>query len=331
MPFMINSASTAQKEMILNARRQHEAEHARMQSQFGINLLVGNATALPKDVWGEWDKDGIMIQRDVLAVYNDLVSVSKTMPLGKLLHYFQRVSDSSEVNISLDGRSKARNDQPEFDYVGTPLPIIDAQFGFGWRQMLAAQTEGVSLDSCARINATRKVAEKLEDIVLNGDSAIVVDGAQLYGLRNHPKRATRSTGSTLASTTGANWVTEIVACVKALQAKNFYAPPTIYLNYGDWYYATVTEYTAGYPKKIIDVVRECGIANIVPSSKVPANNIIGVVKSPEYIQLLNGMPMMTRAQARHNPEDDYNFVVMAAAALEIKYDVNDQCGVVHSS
>ena len=64
---------------------------------------------------------------------------------------------------------------------------------------------------------------------------------------------------------------------------------------------------------------------------MPANNIIGVVKSPEYIQLLNGMPMMTRAQARHNPEDDYNFVVMAAAALEIKYDVNDQCGVVHSS
>jgi len=331
MPFMINRASQAQKDMILNARRQHEAEHARMQSQFGTNLLVGNATALPKDVWGEWDKDGIMIQRDVLAVYNDLVSVSRSMPLGKLLHYFQRVSDNSEVNISLDGRSKARNDQPEFDYVGTPLPIVDSNFGFGWRQMLAAQTEGVSLDSGARINATRKVAEKLEDIVLNGDSSVVVDGAQLYGLRNHPKRITRSTGSTLASTTGANWVTEIVACVKALQGKNFYQPPTIYLNYGDWYYATTTEYTAGYPKKIIDVVRECGIANIVPASKVPANNILAVVKSQEFIQLLNGMPLMTRAQARHNPEDDYNFVVMAASALEIKYDVNDQCGVVHSS
>ena len=52
-------------------------------------------------MFGEWDKDGIMIQRDVLAVYNDLVSVSRSMPLGKLLHYFQRVSDNSEVNISL--------------------------------------------------------------------------------------------------------------------------------------------------------------------------------------------------------------------------------------
>ena len=52
MPLMINSASNAQKEMIINARRQHEAEHARMQAQFGTNLLVGNATALPKDVWG---------------------------------------------------------------------------------------------------------------------------------------------------------------------------------------------------------------------------------------------------------------------------------------
>ena len=56
-----------------------------MQAQFGTNLLVGNATALPKDVWGEWDKDGIMIQRDVLAVYNDLVSVSRSHAIRQVV------------------------------------------------------------------------------------------------------------------------------------------------------------------------------------------------------------------------------------------------------
>jgi hypothetical protein len=55
------------------------------------------------------------------------------------------------------------------DYEGTPLPIIDSELSFGWRQMLAAQTEGYSLDSDAISNHQRKVAEKLEDMVLNGD------------------------------------------------------------------------------------------------------------------------------------------------------------------
>jgi hypothetical protein len=321
-----------QAEYVANVRRQHEQQHAAMKNLYG-NALIGNASPLPKDVWGEWDKDGIMIQRDVLAVFNDLAaSVSRTMPLGKLMHHFQQISDSSGVNISMDGRSKARNDQPEFTYVGTPLPIVDSTFGFGWRQVLAAQTEGVSLDEGARMNSNRKVAEKLEDIVLNGDAQIVVAGSILYGLRNHPKRNTRSTGAVLNGTTGANWVTEITATLKLLHGDNFRSPATIYLNWDDWFYATATEYTAGYPKKISQAVLEIpGIANIIPCSKVPADDIIAVVKSREVVSLLNGMPMMTRAQARLNPEDDYNFVVMAAAALEIKYDANDQCGVAHSS
>jgi hypothetical protein len=321
-----------QAEFVANARRQHEQQHASMMSMYG-NALIGNASPLPKDVWGEWDRDGIMIQRDELAVFNDLAAaVSRSMPLGKLIHHFMQISDSSGVNVSMDGRSKALNDQPEFSYVGTPLPIIDSTFGFGWRQVLAAQTEGVSLDEGARMNSNRKVAEKLEDIVLNGDSKIVVAGSQLYGLRNHPKRNTRSTGSTLNGTTGANWVSEITATLKLLHGDNFRSPATIYLNWDDWFYATATEYTAGYPKKISQAVLEIpGIANIIPASKVPANNILALVKNREVVSLLNGMPMMTRAQARHNPEDDYNFVVMAASALEIKYDANDQCGVAHSS
>ena len=58
------------------------------------------------------------------------------------------------------------------------------------QQMLAAQTEGYSLDSDAISNHQRKVAEKLEDMVLNGDPNINVGGATIYGLRTAPNRAT---------------------------------------------------------------------------------------------------------------------------------------------
>jgi uncharacterized linocin/CFP29 family protein len=320
----------AQQDIILNSRRQFNAQQRALAGQ---GHFVGNALPIPKDVWGEWDREAIEVARDVLAVYSDLAgSVSRSIPIGKLVHYFQTGSDSGEVNVSMDGRSKAKTDQPVLAYHGTPVPIVDSVFSYGWRQMAAAETEGFALDSLGRANAQRKVAEKLEDIVLNGDSKVVVGGDTLYGLRNHPKRATRITGEDLSACTGAEWAAEVTATIIALHAKNFYVPATLYVNWNDYYYASVTEYTANYPKKILEVIKEnAGVAEIVPASKVPADNIIAVVKRPDVLQVLNAMPLATRAQFRANPEDDYTFVVMAAAALEIKYDAADQCGVAHSA
>lgn len=329
-----------QEAFVLNHRRMHNKLHQEMQVRFGVNAanqasFQMNASPLPKDVWGEWDRDALVIQRDVLAVFNDLAAtVSKSMPLGKLIHYFQQLGDNSEAHVSLDGRSKARKDAAERAYVGTPLPIIDSTYGFTWREMLAAQTEGVSLEDGNRQNAVRKVAEKLENISLYGDSQIVVSGQTLYGLANHPNRNTRSTGSTLASTTGANWKSEVIATLKLLHGDNYMGRPvTLYVNWSDWFYAGSTDYSTSYNSKTIaQAVREIeGVANVVASSKVPANTIIAVVKASDVVQVLNGMPIMTRPKARLNPEDDYDFIVMAAAAVELKYDANNNMGLAVSS
>lgn len=328
-----------QQDFILANRRAFNTRQAALANAAGLHNdhqgnLLGNAAALPRDVWGEWDREAVEIQRDVLAVFDDLSgSVGTPMPIGKLIHYFQTVSDSGDVNVSLDGRSKARTDQPTFAYHGTPLPIIDSTFSYGWRQVEAARTEGFNLDASGRANAMYKVAEKMEDIALVGDSQIVVDGNQLYGLTNHPKRSTRSTTNDLSACTGPEWVGDVEATIALLHAKNFRVPATLYVNWSDWYYAGQTDYSAAYPNKTIaQRVRESeGVASVVPSTSVAADTIIAVVKNRRVLNVLNGMPMVTRAQFRANPEDDYNFVTMAATALEIKYDADDNCGVAHSS
>lgn len=327
----------AQNAFVVQNRRAFAANQAAISRRHGLNdstALIGNAMPIPRDVWGEWDRDAVALQRDELAVFNDLSgSVATPMPIGKIIHHFQTVSDSGEVNTSLDGRSKARTDQPVFAYHGTPLPIIDSGFGYGWRQMAAAATEGFQLDAAGRNNANRKVAERLETIVLAGDSNIVVNGNQLYGLRNHPKRNTRATGVTLNGATGAQWAAEVKALLQLLHADNHRAPVTIYVNWDDWFYASNTDYSTNYAgKSIAQKIREIdGVANVVPGSKVNANEMIAVVKRRDVVQVLNGMPMTTRAQFRANPEDDYEFLVIAAAALEIKFDADDNCGVAHSS
>lgn len=333
---------TEEQERFVLANRQafNDSQRA-MASRFGLAngtslgaSALGNATVLPKDVWGEWDREALEVQRTSLAVFSDLAaSVSTPMPLGKLVKYFQIVSDSGSVNVSLDGRSKARTDQPLIDYAGTPLPIYDSTYSYGWRQMLAAESEGFQVDAAARDNANRRVAEALENSVLNGNASIAVNGQVLLGLRNHPRRNTRATGVTLLTATGAQWYAEMLATIRLLHNDNFRTPPTIYLNWNDWFYASTTDYSTAYPNKTIAqrLMETNAIASMVPAHSLNANEIIALVKDRRVVQVLNGMPQTTRAQFRANPEDDYNFVVMAAAAVELKYDYNLQMGLAVSS
>lgn len=327
-----------QQNLVLANRRAFNNQMRRMAQDYGLtagaNALVGNAEVLSREVWGEWDREAVEIQREVLSVFNNLAaSVARPINIGKLVHYFRQISDSGEVNVSLDGRSKARIDQPVITYQGTPVPILDSSFGFGWRQVEAANSEGESLDPEARANAMYKLAERMELQTLNGDSSIVVAGSPLYGFRNHPKRETRSTGVTLNGASGAEWLAEINATVKLLHNNNFRVPATLYVNWDDWYYAGNTDFSTQYPNKTIAqrVMEMEGVGEVVPASKVAADEIFAVVKNPRVVQVLNAMPMVSRAMFRANPEDDYNFNVIMAAALELKYDAEDQAGYAHSS
>ena len=321
-----------QQAFVLANRRQFNASQIAMAENHG-QTLIGNALPLPKDVWGLWDREAVEVQRTTLRVFNDLSSsVSMPMPIGKLVHHFQTVSDSGSVNVSLDGRSKGRTDQPVFAYHGTPLPIIDSPFSYGWRQVAAASTEGFQLDAAGRMNSMRKIAEKAESLMLNGDTDIVVGADPLYGLRTHPRRNTRTTAQALNGATGAQWLATITATLKLLHGDKFKSPATIYLNFDDWFYATSTEFTAGYPKTIAQRVLELGgLREVIDADSINPGEVIAVVKDRRVLQVLNGMPMTTRAQFRANPEDDYNFVTMAAVALEIKFDANQNCGVAVSS
>lgn len=322
-----------QQDFVLANRRAFNARQKQLAEAHPV-MLVGNASTLPKDVWGEWDREGIEVQRAVMAVFNDLAaSVSVAMPIGKLVHHFQTISDSGNVNVSIDGRSKARTDQPVIEYHGTPLPILDSTYGFGWRDVEAARTEGMALDAAASRNAMFKIAEQLETHALDGNAKIVVGGAQLYGLRTHPKRGTRATGATLNGATGAQWQAEFVATLKVLHTANYRVPATIYLNWDDWFYASNTDYsTTKGDKTILQRMQEiAGVGSIVPASKVAANEIIATVKDRRSVQVLNGLPMTTRAKFRADIEDDYDFIATAAAAVEIKFDAEDNCGIAHSS
>lgn len=332
-PLKMLPFTNAQMQMVKGQYDAFNASMERMNEYHRGDFILGNALTVPNDAWGQWATMGIEVARDELAVFNSLSGVARGVDMAILVDYFQTISDSSEdVNVTIDGRGKAKTDQPVIDYHGTPLPIFDANCEFGWRQMLTMQRAGGNLQSAAMNNKVRHVSEKLEDMCINGLD-IDVGGAKVYGLLNHPQRNTRSTGVTLNGATGTEWMAEINATLKLLHGDNFRQSITIYLNWDDYFYASNTDFSTQYPNKTIlqRVMEIAGIEAIVPASRIPASAIVGLVRRSSVVEMLNGMPIVNRPKNRLNPEDDYVFQTLAAQAIQLKFDANGQMGLAVST
>lgn len=294
--------------------------------------LIGNASPIPLDAWRRIDTRGSAIQRDVLAVFNRLSAANASpVGVGDIVSFYPQISDSGEVNVSMDGRSESRADQAIVKYAGTPVPVFDSYARFGWRQMEVIRKGGM-LDTDTIANHQRKVAEKLEDVALNGLSSIVVGGNTIYGLRTFPQRNTGTHSLDLNGATGPQWLGAVEDLLQALVGDNAYGRVTLFLNYGDWLYAGINEYTSGYPKTILQRLQEIQqIAEIVPASKLPVSEMCGVANlaTGDWGSVLSAMPLTTRPKARHNPEDDYVFGVLAMAAPQFRSDYDGKSQLAH--
>ncbi len=324
---------TPDQELAINAAR---AAFNRTQTALAAqHALVGNASPIPLDAWRRIDARATRIQRDVLAIFNRLAAANTTpVGIGDIVSYFPKISDSGTVHVSMDGRSEGDADQAVLSYEGTPVPILDSFARFGWRQMEVVRKGQTALDVETIANHQRKIAEKAEDIVLNGLSSVVVGGSTVYGLRNHPQRNASTHGLTLASATGAEWLTAIRQICTLLIADNAFGRVTIFLNYSDWFVASANEFAAGYPKTILQRILEIEqVEAVVPASKMPANNIVGVagLNTGDWGSILSAMPMVTRPKARHNPEDDYVFGVMMAAVPQFRVDAEGRTMIAHTT
>lgn len=315
-----------------NSRQTALASASMFADGFG-DTLTGNAAQIPLDAWRRIDQRAVQLQRDQLVVFNRLAAASSTpVTMGDLVNYFPKISDSGEVHVTMDGRSEGRADQALVKYEGTPVPIFNSQARFGWRQMEVMRKGPSGIDTATIANHQRKVAEKLEDVVLNGYGAINVAGSTIYGLRTFPQRATGVHGMDLNGATGAQWLGVVQGIVNAHLADNAFGRITIFLNYSDYVFADINEFTAGYPKTILARLREVSqVAEFVPVPRLVANEVISIanIGNGDWGTILSGMPMVTRPKIRHNPEDDYVLGVIASAVPQFRSDYEGRSQIVH--
>ena len=317
--------------------RTRAAFNARMASMAeGVaSMLEGNALSIPIDAWRRIDGRAQALARSRLQVFNRLAAAS-TIPvsIADLVNYYPQLSDSGEVLVSMDGRNQAKADAASVKYVGTPVPVLTSTTRMGWRQMEVLRKGGGMMDVTSIANNQRRMAEKLEDMAINGLASVAVGSDTIYGLRTLPQRNTFSHTFTLASATGANWLAAFKQAIAAALGDNNYGRLTLFVNQGDYTAADTTDYAAAYTGTILQRLQAISqIAEIVPASSVPANEILGIadMDTGEWGGILSAMPMTTRPKNRSEPEDDYVFSVIAAAAPQLRADYNGQSAFVHGS
>jgi uncharacterized linocin/CFP29 family protein len=327
----------AQMDSILNSRRAFNGRMSKLAIAInGQEAFEGNALAIPLDAWRRIDQRAQQLARSRLVLFNRLAAASNIpVSIADLVNYYPQVSDSGDVLVSMDGRNTAKADQAITKYVGTPVPILTSNTRMGWRQMeVLRKGTGVSLDIVSIANNQRKVAEKLEDMVLNGLSSIVVGTDTIYGLRNLPQRNTFTHGFTLATATGAQWLTMVKQVIAAALGDNQYGQISIFVNQGDYTAADTTDYAANYQGTILQrLLAVSQVKEIVPVPGIPVNEVLAIVDidGGEWGGILTAMPLTTRPKTRIEPEDDYVFGVITAAAPQFRSDYNGQSAFVHGT
>ena len=213
------------------------------QRGFAVNSM------LRENEWKEVDAAVLESARYPLVGVQDLVSMGLTKPLGGLGSYVTQWYTSSEVtaaSVNMSGTGRGDRDLPDLKPAAVPVPVIFKEFGIDLRQLLASRKSGDGLDVTAAAEASRVVAEGQENMLLNGAS-VTINGATVYGYRNHPSRNTDTAGNYGGGDWGtiANVVPTVAGMISAAMADYHYGPYVLYASTVQYNQATLAYYTDG--------------------------------------------------------------------------------------
>lgn len=242
----------------------------------------------------EWERLDTRVMQAVLQPLNltrVLINRGLTTTLGSigvLQASYTRIGEMTPATASLRGHASTEKDLADVDLVGTPVPIIAKEFEMDLRTLEAGRRMGNQLDTANGAAAGRVVAEKVEDMAINGDTSINLNGNTIYGLTNHPDRNT----DTATNYGGGDWGTitnvtpTIAGAIAALQADGFYGPYAVFAATTQYNQAALAFFTDGSGNTPRGRALEMpGVESFEPSAQLDDGEVIVLHLSEEVIEL----------------------------------------------
>ncbi len=212
----------------------------------GVSSPVFNATSLRKEEWIEMDRLVVRAARPRLKAWSDLSSRNSFggfNGMAKTVLEHETMTDVGEAIVDMDGMTEGRNDAPQFQMEGLPLPITHVDFWFSARKLAESRNSGTPLDMTLAENAARRVAEKIEKTLIGVETGITGPASPLssgygrtpsvYGYLNFSQRLTKTNLTTPTASNQATVLADILAMRDQLTANRFYGPFMLYHS-DDW-------------------------------------------------------------------------------------------------
>jgi hypothetical protein len=329
-----NSRAGAEQWNEVLRARQAANQQERMFASLG--QMQVNAGLIPQDVYQEFDNVTVERMRsdDGDTFLNDLLPLTRSVSIGKLVHKFRQASDAGIAKTSMTGQIGVLMDQVEFTYDGSIIPIHDTGFSRNWREWNAQGSEGFDAliddqrESVASLRA--HIADQFLDGHVDGDgNAIVVDGLSWGGIRGDSRVAQIQLGAA-----GVNFdFTDTAQTGAAVRAAFIQVRDVLYItnNCGmDATYYVSREVMSNFERRLSDtydsksILQELegmqGVATIKSSSKLSGNQLMAFPLDTNKIRPVSGMGINTVAMPRPVYNSNYEFAVWGAIGFEVRTD-----------
>jgi len=299
-----------------------------------INALRTNAV-LHKDEWEQFDAVVVEVARSRLVGIADLqdanlvVSIPNAMGVTTVQH--ETMSDMSDASIDMSGLTEAEADRVLFQPVNTPLPIIHKDFHISLRNLSSSRRLGLPLDTTQIAVATRRVADRMEDLLFNG-TTVGAGGGTIWGYTNAPTRNTGTVAASwaLAATAGTSILDDLLAMIAIAQSDNMFGPYQLYVSV-PVYTRLLNDFKTNSDKSILGRILEIpDIRGIKSTTRLSGTNVLLVQFTSDVVDLLDGLqptPVFWETQGGMM----LNFKVMAITAPRVKADQSGRSGIVHFS
>lgn len=298
--------------------------------------MVGNEGIIPQDVYQEFDNVTVTRFRsdDGDNILNDLLPLSRSVSIGKLVHKFRKASDAGEVQTSMTGQIGVKMDQTEFNYDGSIIPIHDTGFGRNWREWNAQSSEGFDALIDDQRECVASIRRHVIDQFLDGHrdangELITIDGISWAGMRNDSRVAQVNIGASGINfdfTDTTKTYAQIEAAMKqvrdVLWITNKSEKEAVYYISREMASNFERNSSESYSsEKILNRLAQLrGIAAIKESSKLSGNEFMAIPLNDNLVRPVVGMALNTVAMPRPVYNSNYEFAVWGAIGFEVRTD-----------
>ena len=302
------------------------------QGKLDVNAMRTNGTLSHED-YIKWDAKMVDVARRRLNVVQDFATyglVDNNYDLGDIVAKYEKLSNMSSADVSMDGVTAPERDRLVFTEAGVPIPIFHKEFQLGKRQILSSEKNpGRSLPTTQLSTTTKLVAEEIDKMFWNGVPLIVEDSTQIYGFTNHPNRITKSASSTWI--TSGDAIADVEDMLRLAYADNFFGPFVLYISKDRW--ATIQgDYSANKGdrtyKERIEAFSD--IDSVRAGDGLDNGTCVLVQMTEENVELKVAQDFVNFEQPQTHIMQ-YDFGVMASMALCLKSTSEDKLGVVHTT